>query len=40
VLFRSTSAPQNLTTLKARLDHAGFVYRDITNDEILAELLV
>ena len=35
-----TSAPQNLTTLKARLDHAGFVYRDITNDEILAELLV
>jgi threonine dehydratase len=35
-----TSAPQNLTALKTRLDHAGFVYRDITNDEILAELLV
>ena len=35
-----TSAPQNLTALKRRLDHAGFVYRDITNDEILAELLV
>ncbi|WP_374300083.1 threonine ammonia-lyase IlvA [Paracoccus sp. (in: a-proteobacteria)] len=35
-----TSAPENLTTLKARLDRAGFVYRDITNDDILAELLV
>ncbi len=35
-----TSAPQNLTALKARLDGAGFVYRDITNDEILSELLV
>ncbi|WP_207102728.1 threonine ammonia-lyase IlvA [Paracoccus shandongensis] len=35
-----TSAPQNLTALKTRLDGAGFVYRDITNDEILSELLV
>ena len=35
-----TSAPQNLTLLKTRLDGAGFVYRDITNDEILSELLV
>lgn len=35
-----TTAPEHLTTLKARLDRAGFVYRDITNDEILAELLV
>ena len=35
-----TSAPQNLIALKARLDGAGFVYRDITNDEILSELLV
>ncbi|MCZ0962890.1 threonine ammonia-lyase IlvA [Paracoccus benzoatiresistens] len=35
-----TSAPQNLIALKARLDRAGFVYRDITNDEILSELLV
>ncbi|MTE00970.1 threonine ammonia-lyase IlvA [Paracoccus sp. YIM 132242] len=35
-----TAAPQNLTALKTRLDRAGFVYRDITNDEILSELLV
>ncbi|SNR38619.1 threonine dehydratase [Paracoccus sediminis] len=35
-----TTTPENLTTLKARLDGAGFVYRDITNDEILSELLV
>lgn len=35
-----TTMPENLTTLKARLDGAGFVYRDITNDEILSELLV
>ena len=35
-----TNEPANLTALKARLDRTGFVYRDITNDEILAELLV
>jgi threonine dehydratase len=35
-----TSDPANLTTLKARLDHAGFAYRDITNDDLLSELLV
>ena len=35
-----TSAPQNLTALKTRLDHAGFVYRDITRDPVLAEFLI
>ncbi|RJL20458.1 pyridoxal-phosphate dependent enzyme, partial [Paracoccus siganidrum] len=35
-----TTAPENLTTLKQRLDQAGFAYRDITVDEILSELLV
>ena len=35
-----TSDPANLTALARRLDHAGFAYRDITNDTILAELLV
>lgn len=35
-----TSDPTNLTTLQARLDQAGFNYRDITNDDLLSELLV
>lgn len=35
-----TTAPENLTALKMRLEGAGFAYRDITNDEILSELLV
>lgn len=35
-----TSDPANLVTLMEKLDQAGFAYRDITNDEILAELLV
>lgn len=35
-----TSRPANLTALAQRLDRSGFAYRDITNDDILAELLV
>ncbi|MFN3276251.1 MAG: threonine ammonia-lyase IlvA [Paracoccus sp. (in: a-proteobacteria)] len=35
-----TSAPAHLTALMRRLDQSGFAYRDITNDEILSELLV
>ena len=35
-----TSDPSNLTSLAARLHGAGVAYRDITNDEILSELLV
>ncbi|MDU8927900.1 threonine ammonia-lyase IlvA [Alisedimentitalea sp. MJ-SS2] len=35
-----TSAPENFETLFARLDEAGFPYRDITSDEILAEFLI
>lgn len=35
-----TSDPANLTTLRQRLDAAGFACRDITNDELLSELLV
>lgn len=35
-----TSDPDNMTTLKQRLDQAGFTYRDITLDELLSELLV
>ncbi|MBU3031233.1 threonine ammonia-lyase IlvA [Paracoccus marinaquae] len=35
-----TSEPANLTALAQRLDGAGLSYRDITRDEILAELLV
>ena len=35
-----TKKPANLSALKTRLDETGFVYRDITNDELLAELLV
>lgn len=35
-----TSNPVNLTLLARRLEEAGFNYRDITNDGLLAELLV
>ena len=35
-----TDDPENLTTLKQRLDHAGFAFRDITSDNLLSELLV
>ncbi|WP_265501834.1 threonine ammonia-lyase IlvA [Paracoccus beibuensis] len=35
-----TSRSDNLAALKSRLDDAGIAYRDITNDKILAELLV
>ncbi|MGR3249630.1 MAG: threonine ammonia-lyase IlvA [Paracoccus sp. (in: a-proteobacteria)] len=35
-----TSRSDNIAALKSRLDEAGIAYRDITNDKILAELLV
>lgn len=35
-----TSSPDNFPALFARLDAAGFVYRDITDDETLAEFLI
>ncbi|MDO5648758.1 threonine ammonia-lyase IlvA [Paracoccus sp. (in: a-proteobacteria)] len=35
-----TTDPANLHSLTARLDQSGFAYRDITNDDILSELLV
>lgn len=35
-----TSAPENFAALFDRLDQAGFVYRDITSDEILSEFLI
>ncbi len=35
-----TRERQSFDTLFARLDAAGFTYRDITNDEILAEFLI
>ncbi|WP_108483795.1 threonine ammonia-lyase IlvA [Oceaniglobus ichthyenteri] len=35
-----TSAPQNFDLLLAKLDQAEFIYRDITNDTILAEFLI
>ena len=35
-----TKAAQNFVTLFERLDQAGFVYRDITTDEALAEFLI
>ena len=35
-----TKAADNFTTLYARLDQAGFAYRDITTDEALAEFLI
>ena len=35
-----TSQPANLTALTERLHHSGFAFRDITNDDILSELLV
>ena len=35
-----TKTPQNFTALGEKLDASGFVYRDITNDELLAEFLI
>ncbi len=35
-----TNDPANFTRLEARLDEAGFVYQDITNDEILSEFII
>ena len=35
-----TSSPENFDTVYARLDAAGFTYRDITSDETLAECLI
>ncbi len=35
-----TSKSENFRVLFARLDAAGFTYRDITNDQILAEFLI
>lgn len=35
-----TKSPQNFTALGEKLDASGFVYRDITNDELLAEFLI
>ncbi|MDR5652648.1 threonine ammonia-lyase IlvA [Ruixingdingia sedimenti] len=35
-----TTRPENFTTLLARLDSAGFTWRDITTDELLAEFLI
>lgn len=35
-----TKAPQNFAALGEKLDASGFVYRDITSDEILAEFLI
>jgi len=35
-----TKSPHNFTALGEKLDASGFVYRDITNDEILAEFLI
>ena len=35
-----STAPENFVVLEDKLDDAGFVYRDITNDETLAEFIV
>ena len=35
-----TSHPDNFRSLFAQLDAAAFTYRDITNDDILAEFLI
>ncbi len=35
-----TSRPENFSTLVARLEQAGFIYRDITGDETLSEFIV
>ncbi len=35
-----SSRPENLTTMLQRLDQAGFTYRDITKDAVLAEFLI
>lgn len=35
-----TSSPQNFRALTDQLDAAGFMYRDITSDEVLSEFLI
>ncbi len=35
-----TNDPANLISLKQRLDHAGFTYRNITGDELLGQFLI
>jgi threonine dehydratase len=35
-----TRRPENFRDLFAKLDDAAFAYRDITNDEVLAEFLI
>ena len=35
-----TSAPENFAVLEHKLDSAGFIYRDITDDETLAEFVI
>jgi threonine dehydratase len=35
-----TSKPENFASLLARLDDAGFVYTDITNDETMVEFVI
>ncbi|MFM2388881.1 MAG: hypothetical protein RLZZ437_436, partial [Pseudomonadota bacterium] len=35
-----TRTAQSFSDLFGRLDAAGFVYRDVTNDETLAEFLI
>lgn len=35
-----TTSPPNLDALMARLTEAGFAFRDITDDQILAEFLI
>jgi len=35
-----TTRPENFDAFIARLDRTGFVYRDITSDEVLAEFLI
>ncbi|MEE4345616.1 MAG: threonine dehydratase, partial [Paracoccaceae bacterium] len=35
-----TTKAQNFTSLLFKLNKAGFTYRDITNDETLAEFLI
>ena len=35
-----TAAPENFTRLFLELDAAGFTYRDITNDETLAQFVI
>lgn len=35
-----TTQPENFRTFTAKLDHAGFTYTDITNDEMLAQFVI